>query len=149
MHMLETVLRNVLKRPATRRYPAEKREPFPDFRGRLVNNTEDCIFCRSCSNKCPAGAISTDPKRAYWSYDPFACVYCGVCVDACPTHSLFMLSSHRVPVPTKFMTYHKGTPRVARTKLKDLPSHGELGQPHAEKPSREHLPHVQKNDEEA
>ena len=108
MLMIKTVLRNFLKRPATRKYPMVKRDPFNNYRGRLINNVETCIFCRMCSNKCPAQCISTDPKEAFWVYDPFSCVYCGICVEVCPTKSLFMLSTHRAPVPTKFVVYHKG-----------------------------------------
>ena len=63
MLMIKTVLRNFLKRPATRKYPMVKRDPFNNYRGRLINNVESCIFCRMCSNKCPAQCISTDPKE--------------------------------------------------------------------------------------
>mgnify|MGYP000267264598 CR=1 FL=1 len=99
MLMINTILRNFLKRPATRKYPMVKRDPFSNYRGRLINNVESCIFCRMCSTKCPAQCISTDPKEAFWGYDPFSCVYCGICVEVCPTKSLFMLSTHRSPVP--------------------------------------------------
>lgn len=136
MLMLKTIFRNILKRPATRQYPIIKRDPFENYRGRLVNNVESCIFCRMCSNKCPAQCISTDPKEAYWGYDPFSCVYCGICVDACPTKSLFMLSTHRAPVPTKFVVYHKGVARVARPKLASVPKVAPADM-HAETPPKE------------
>ena len=110
MLMINTILRNFLKRPATRKYPMVKRDPFSNYRGRLINNVESCIFCRMCSTKCPAQCISTDPKEAFWGYDPFSCVYCGICVEVCPTKSLFMLSTHRSPVPTKFVVYHRVPP---------------------------------------
>lgn len=139
MLMLNNVLRNFLKRPATRKYPFVKRDPFPNYRGRLVNNVESCIFCRMCSNKCPSQCISTDPKEAFWGYDPFSCVYCGICVDACPTGSLFMLSTHRSPVPTKFVVYHKGVARVGRPKLAKP---DRKDQAHAETPSPAQLPTV-------
>ena len=59
MLMINTILRNFLKRPATRKYPMVKRDPFSNYRGRLINNVESCIFCRMCSTKCPAQCIST------------------------------------------------------------------------------------------
>ena len=68
MLMINTILRNFLKRPATRKYPMVKRDPFSNYRGRLINNVESCIFCRMCSTKCPAQCISTDPKEAFWGY---------------------------------------------------------------------------------
>lgn len=147
MLMLKTVLRNLFRRPATRKYPVIKRDAFPNYRGRLVNNVEDCIFCRSCSNKCPSQCISTDPKEAFWGYDPFSCVYCGICVDACPTHCLFMLDTHRPPVPDKFVVYHKGVARVGRPKVKSA-SPAELGASHAEKPTAKTLPTVGPSDDE-
>ena len=67
MLMINTILRNFLKRPATRKYPMVKRDPFSNYRGRLINNVESCIFCRMCSTKCPAQCISTDPKEAFRS----------------------------------------------------------------------------------
>lgn len=133
MLMLKTVIRNILKRPATRKYPLVKRDPFANYRGRLINHVETCIFCRLCSNKCPSQCISTDPKEAFWGYDPFSCVYCGICVESCPTKSLFMLSTHRAPVPTKFVVYHKGTARVARPRLSSIPKPGS-GESHPETP---------------
>ncbi len=128
MQMLKNVVRNFLKRPATRKYPFVKRDPFENYRGRLVNHVDTCIFCRMCSTRCPAQCISTNPKEAFWGYDPFACVYCGICVDVCPTKSLFMLSTHRSPVPQKFVVYHKGQARVARPRVAAVPkvSPGEI-----------------------
>lgn len=35
MLMINTILRNFLKRPATRKYPMVKRDPFSNYRGRL------------------------------------------------------------------------------------------------------------------
>lgn len=40
MLMINTILRNFLKRPATRKYPMVKRDPFSNYRGRLINNVE-------------------------------------------------------------------------------------------------------------
>ena len=144
MHMIKTLFRNIVRRPATRNYPFVKRDTFANSRGRLVNNVEACIFCRACSNKCPSQCISTDPREAFWGYDPFSCVYCGICVEACPTHSLFMLAVHRSPVPTKFVVYHKGVARVARPKTKVT----QLGESHAEKPTPKNTPTIGSVDEE-
>ena len=95
--MLPTLLRNVLSRPATRRYPAEEREPFAGARGALANDAEACIFCGLCARKCPSQCLNVDKDSALWAWDPSACVYCGVCVEVCPTHSLSQ-TEHRRPV---------------------------------------------------
>ena len=65
MLMINTILRNFLKRPATRKYPMVKRDPFSNYRGRLINNVESCIFCRMCSTKCPAQCISHGPEGSF------------------------------------------------------------------------------------
>ncbi|MFR0873824.1 MAG: 4Fe-4S ferredoxin [Bilophila wadsworthia] len=116
MLMINTILRNFLKRPATRKYPMVKRDPFSNYRGRLINNVESCIFCRMCSTKCPAQCISTDPKEAFWGYDPFSCVYAASAWKSARPRASSCLDPPS-PVPTKFVVYHKGTARVAKPRL--------------------------------
>lgn len=91
------MFRNLLRKPATRRYPAEKRPPFEGARGRLDNRIADCVFCGACQKRCPADAltVSRDPKS--WTLDPYRCIVCGYCVDVCPKKCLFMAPEHRAP----------------------------------------------------
>jgi ech hydrogenase subunit F len=86
--MTPNILRNLVVKKSTRRYPFEVRETFDRVRGELVNDIVRCIFCGTCQVKCPSQCIEVDRKDAVWTYDPFACVYCGVCVDTCPAKSL-------------------------------------------------------------
>lgn len=65
MLMINTILRNFLKRPATRKYPMVKRDPFSNYRGRLINNVESCIFCRMCSTKCPGAVHFHGPEGSF------------------------------------------------------------------------------------
>jgi ech hydrogenase subunit F len=58
MGMLNLVLTNISRKPATRLYPFEVREPFKEFKGRLVFNPENCILCGLCQKKCPPDAIT-------------------------------------------------------------------------------------------
>ncbi len=112
MHMLKTLIRNLTKKPATRNYPAEKRPTFPLFRGYLDVKIEDCIFCGACARKCPSHCITTKPREGFWSYDPFACVYCSACTEVCPKKCLIMEEQRRMPAPSKYMVFHKGTPKA-------------------------------------
>ena len=114
MYMLSNVLRNIMGKYSTRLYPFETRPAYEGFRGKLVNNIHDCIFCKSCQIKCPSQCITVDPKEGKWDCDPFACVYCSVCVDACPTHCLSMENQHRKPAPSKFVVSLQGTPRKSK-----------------------------------
>ncbi len=86
--MTPNILRNLVVKKSTRRYPFEVRETFDKVRGELVNDIVRCIFCGTCEVKCPSQCIEVDRKAAVWTYDPFACVFCGVCVEICPAKSL-------------------------------------------------------------
>ncbi|MFW5722336.1 MAG: 4Fe-4S dicluster domain-containing protein, partial [Desulfohalobiaceae bacterium] len=55
--MTSNLIRNLLRRKATRDYPARPREPFPDSRGELYNEIDKCIFCGLCQRKCPSQCI--------------------------------------------------------------------------------------------
>ncbi len=95
LKMTPNVLGRLFTKYATRLYPVEVREPFPNARGELVNKIEDCIFCGMCQRKCPSQCITVDKKEAVWTLDAFSCVVCGVCVDACPTHCLSQNKAYR------------------------------------------------------
>lgn len=56
--------------------------------GKLVNDTEKCVFCTLCAKKCPAGAITVDRAGKTWEVNYDECLECGACVDACPKKSL-------------------------------------------------------------
>ncbi|MFI3272064.1 MAG: 4Fe-4S binding protein [Pseudomonadota bacterium] len=118
MYMLDKVLRNVSTKYATRLYPVQQREHFAEVRGTLLNNIEDCIFCKSCQLKCPSQCLTVDPKAGTWTCETFACVGCGVCVSACPTKCLSMSGDHRTASPEKFQIAKQGTPKVRKAKAK-------------------------------
>ncbi|MGE4504658.1 MAG: 4Fe-4S binding protein [Desulfovibrionaceae bacterium] len=86
--LLPTALGSLARRPATRRYPDERREPYPGARGFITNDASRCILCGMCARVCPTGCIEVDRKGALWAHDQFACVQCGACAEACPTKSL-------------------------------------------------------------
>jgi formate hydrogenlyase subunit 6/NADH:ubiquinone oxidoreductase subunit I len=88
--MARTALRNLFRRPATRRYPFVVREPFAASRGRITIDFDACILCGACQRHCPANAILVDRAGGKWKIDRFACVNCGACVEACPKKCLFM-----------------------------------------------------------
>ena len=86
-------LRSLFSKPATVRYPYEKRELeslFPALRGHVVNDLDACILCGMCQRVCPAGAITVDRKAGDWSIDPYSCIQCANCVHECPKKCLSM-----------------------------------------------------------
>jgi ech hydrogenase subunit F len=110
-NMTKNVVTNLLTKSSTRLYPIAVRGHFEGFRGTLVCNVDECIFCRTCMIKCPSQCITVDNKAGTWICDAMACVYCGVCVDVCPTSCLSMTKEHR-PVATERQTISlQGVPK--------------------------------------
>jgi ech hydrogenase subunit F len=116
--MTHNILRNLVVKKSTRRYPFEVRETFDKVRGELVNDIARCIFCGTCEVKCPSQCIEVDRKAAVWTCDPFACVYCGVCVDTCPAKSLFQKTQYRRPEDQRVMISMQGELKK-KSKTKD------------------------------
>ncbi|RCX12357.1 formate hydrogenlyase subunit 6/NADH:ubiquinone oxidoreductase subunit I [Anaerobacterium chartisolvens] len=89
--MISNIFKNLSSKPATRKYPFEKRETFKDSRGSVKGvDIDTCIFCGICARKCPSDAIAVDRNSKSWEIDPFKCVVCGVCAEVCPKKCLFM-----------------------------------------------------------
>ena len=83
--MIGNILKNLTSRPATRKYPFEKRENFKGTRGKIEScSIDECIFCGICSRKCPSDAIVVSKAERSWELDPFKCIICGVCAEVCP-----------------------------------------------------------------
>jgi ech hydrogenase subunit F len=109
--MTPNILRNLVQRKSTRRYPYETRDPFDGTRGELINDMEVCTLCGVCGAKCPSQCISVDKKAGLWTCDPFACVYCAICVDACPSKSLSQKRAYRAPSTRPGLISLNGHPR--------------------------------------
>lgn len=134
--MTANIMRNLVVKKATRRYPREAREPFEKVRGELVNDIDRCIFCGSCAVKCPSVCIEVDKQACLWTYDPFACVYCGVCVEICPAKSLYQKTRYRPPVGERLTIRMQGKPRKKAkekesVKTKEMPAAAPDGEPPA------------------
>jgi ech hydrogenase subunit F len=127
--MTPNIMRNLVVRKSTRRYPYEVRETFDKARGELINAVERCIFCGLCATKCPSQCIEVDKQAYKWNYDPFACIYCGICVDICPSKSLHQKLQYRQPVAERLTISLQGQPRK---KAKDKEKGKEPGAPTAE-----------------
>jgi len=91
-------LRNLVARPATRRYPVEVRPPFAGARGKIEFDVATCNYCMLCARRCPTLAIRVDRDARVWSIDHLNCIACNACVEVCNKKSLTMSSTPRKAV---------------------------------------------------
>ena len=101
-----TALRNLFSKPATRLYPAEKRDPPPGTRGCLAIDIETCIFCGICQKKCPTDSLRVEREAKRWSIDRLSCIACAYCVDVCPKNCLSMEVGHSPAMRTRDRETH-------------------------------------------
>jgi ech hydrogenase subunit F len=99
--MLPTIIKNLFTKPATRKYPFEKREAFAKSRGKVNFDSSKCDHCGDCQRVCPAHAIEVDEKAKTVTYDPFRCIYCWVCVEHCMQGGITAEEQHREPAYKK------------------------------------------------
>lgn len=92
MSIVGEALRQLRKKPCTRRYPVEKGVVPAGFRGRPQWDMERCILCVLCQNACPPGAIKLVGKgrEAEVSFALDRCIFCGECAEACPKGAIIM-----------------------------------------------------------
>jgi len=100
MKMLTDIIRNIIRKPSTEKYPYKK-EPVPEgFRGKQIYDKEKCTYCGLCAKACPVHTIGVIRDKKFWQLDLSKCIFCGRCEDVCPTKCLklgndFELASHK------------------------------------------------------
>ncbi|MFA5072542.1 MAG: 4Fe-4S dicluster domain-containing protein [Nitrospirota bacterium] len=114
---LGNVLKNVVSKPATRMYPAEKRQPMKNTRGALGEiDINTCIFCGLCARRCPSNAISVSKTDRSWELNRLKCVICNVCVEVCPVKCLHMDEAHLAGLFTREKVRRIGPAKPAPAK---------------------------------
>ncbi len=95
--MLGNIIRNLFSKPATRKYPQTRREPFENARGCIDIDISNCIFCGICQKKCPADAIKVSKDGKSWEIDPYKCIICNVCTESCPKKCILSNPEYKAP----------------------------------------------------
>ena len=103
-------VRHLFKKPATIKYPEQKRYIAPVYRGLHVLKRDDagaerCTACGLCAVACPAEAITMvaaerqkgeeglyreEKYAAIYEINMLRCIFCGLCEEACPKEAIFL-----------------------------------------------------------
>ncbi len=107
---MSITLKHFFKKDVTVRYPEQKREIAPVYRGQHVLKRDDagaerCTACGLCAVACPAEAITMDAAErvkgeeglyreekyaAKYEINMLRCIFCGLCEEACPKEAIFL-----------------------------------------------------------
>ncbi len=102
--------KHIFKKDATTRYPEQKREIAPVYRGQHVLKRDDagaerCTACGLCAVACPAEAITMvaeerkkgeeglyreEKYASMYEINMLRCIFCGLCEEACPKEAIFL-----------------------------------------------------------
>ncbi|MCK7559562.1 NADH-quinone oxidoreductase subunit NuoI [Chitinophaga sedimenti] len=107
---LGITFKHLFRKKATVRFPEEKRQFSPVFRGlHILNRDEEgrerCTACGLCAVACPAEAITMEAAErkpgeehlyreekyaARYEINMLRCIFCGFCEEACPKEAIYM-----------------------------------------------------------
>jgi formate hydrogenlyase subunit 6/NADH:ubiquinone oxidoreductase subunit I len=100
--MLPDVLKNLFRKPATVKYPKQRRELPENFRGKPVVDKERCISCGLCVKVCPDGAVTLDEKTKKPRIWMGLCMMCGRCAEVCPRIAITMSKEFELATYNKY-----------------------------------------------
>jgi NADH-quinone oxidoreductase subunit I len=91
--MMRQILRAILEKPNTRRYPYISIMVPAGFRGKPIHDPLRCMSCGLCARDCPAAAIEMvesrmTPGHRMPSFNLDRCVFCFQCAESCPRSAI-------------------------------------------------------------
>jgi len=110
---LVITIKHLFRRKVTIKYPEQKREFSPVYRGQHMLKRdefgrENCTACGMCAVACPAEAITmtaTERKKgeenlyreekyaSVYEINMLRCIFCGLCEEACPKDAIYLTES--------------------------------------------------------
>ncbi|RXR20719.1 NADH-quinone oxidoreductase subunit I [Flavobacterium amnicola] len=110
---LVITIKHLFRRKVTIKYPEQKREFSPVYRGQHMLKRdelgrENCTACGMCAVACPAEAITmTAAERkkgeenlyreekyaSVYEINMLRCIFCGLCEEACPKDAIYLTES--------------------------------------------------------
>lgn len=97
--------KNLLRRPVTLQYPAQKQPMKERFRGMVDLYPQKCVICYQCIKICPTAALDLahnlkeDKKTkeiTKFTFNTELCCFCGLCEEICPTDAIFLNHMYEV-----------------------------------------------------
>ena len=115
---LKITFTHLFKPAFTVKYPYEKLEVSPRWRGRHVlrvdeEGREKCCYCGLCEAVCPANAIriygeEAPPDKsdvgkiaAIYEIDYRRCIFCGYCEESCPRGAIELTTDYELAEPER------------------------------------------------
>lgn len=96
--MAKELLKHLFKKPATLKYPFEKKQPHKGLRGRPTLDLKLCVGCGLCHQDCPSGAIEMISKGLQAEFKLYLgrCIFCGQCAEVCPRKAIAMTQEYEL-----------------------------------------------------
>ena len=96
--MLTDVIKSLLSKPITQKYPFQRSDAPEKLRGRMIWDHQRCSGCGLCVKDCPSNAlevitIDRANKRFVMVYHMDKCAFCAQCVINCRFKCIEMSSN--------------------------------------------------------